>query len=798
MTAPEECNAEVAEGGSSHKVSRSDASKANGSYTSHRVMVEEYIHDENEKPIGLLPEISASSLQGQRCTVKVYNVDSNNQTFGVLPGTTIVLSAFLAEIDRNGNYIVELRCDHGQESVRKNVSFRFEFQDQVRKVQLLPLPLKTTFQYQTEHMLSRPVDQTLGVLLVVVSKRGGMSVHSVVLSRTSKREPFRIAEFKKVARGCMEETGDLIEVSLFLDYAQDGQGRSTGTIDPILYAGVLPKSSSTRSQRLDILACPLVSHQSPLFRFKTQGPTRALKRSMVLTGTCGSPIVIFHFVLCRDFLSQSLIAGAGSATAISISARRVGTQLYCTVATLFDSELKVFRLPSLDKWTTESLKSEDISVVPLDKASLGESSMVCHLRGPESSQHVLFLVVCRQRDHQTIRAIQTTPMLSLAAFEAYPDIDCQEKKTVPPQWTSTATRNAVLRARRDILVQLAETPHGDDNRKRSLMSMPQLYRDVLLPHESVLQDENSVLSIQSPETAMLDMGGKWLGTLSTLGTMSTSDSVLSSLAGLNVDGVDDVTLPSSRSGDESFEHLWQTCNRERPCTDPVIEHTWTGVKLMLVSVPAKDEMSPTDPVRTDIYQIPDDFPSTYDALWVKELENEIVLTAIETGSSKASILGVPFKHGRFDHSASLSNAARSAEVTLADGATVKAMDFEIDEEGQAVLRAITTRTKNVFHVQEESSVVLCEHMVQFKSLKVPLEKRNIDDLPPSQDSKEEKSDEGTSHISEKLEMIMAALHKFESSLNERLDLLEKREIENAKRLSRLERSVKPRSTRAEF
>ena len=275
----------ITDGGGSLTGGSSKTSSNEGAST-HRVMVEEFFPHEHQVPICLLPQNNLSSLQGQRCNVKVYGVDIENEVYGELSKIRAELSALLAEIDENGNYIVELRCDLAAKNPRQHVCFRFQFEDQVRKVQLLPLPLKTVFQCDPQFESTNGTVQTLGALLVVLSKFGGMSVHSIVLSRTSDDEPFRIAEFKKVSRGSIEDTFDFLDVSLFVDaMTQENQGFSDEALDSVLYAGILPKSKSARSHRVDVLASPLVCHKSPLFRFATAGPTRAIKRTVVLTGT---------------------------------------------------------------------------------------------------------------------------------------------------------------------------------------------------------------------------------------------------------------------------------------------------------------------------------------------------------------------------------------------------------------------------------------------------------------------------------------------------------------------------------
>lgn len=321
------------------------------------------------------------------------------------------------------------------------------------------------------------------------------------------------------------------------------------------------------------------------------------------------------------------------------------------------------------------------------------------------------------------------------------------------------------------------------------MITPQPCYDMVSPSDMSSQDENLDISIESPETAMLDMGGKWMKT-------STSDSISSPLAGLTFAGADDVTLASSQGNDEKSDISKQSrSSLQRSSSNPQVDDASPNVKLMLALIPAKDEMSPADPVVTDILPMPDHFPRSFAALWVHEMENEIALAAVPQGSSMASILVVPFHRGRLNHSAS---ATRPTEVSLPDVAILKALDFEINRPGSPALRATTAKTRNVFHGQEGSSIELCEHVVSFKSFKLPLSHGNDDDLQPSRPLKKRKGNDDNSLISEKLDKIMKTLQKFESNVNEKLNLLEKREAENARRISRLETSLNFRYSRAEF
>ncbi len=250
---------------------------------SNKVMVEQIFPEDNYESECLLPEsmgsLEASVLKGQCCTAKIYNVDLSREVYSET--SELEVSAFLNEVDPKGNHIVELCC--GQRNKNEKSYFHLDFEDQIRKVQLLPLPLSTSFERDIAFN-SYGGAQTCGILLLVVSKRTGMSLHSIILSRKSSFDQFHISEFAKVSRGKVEDTGPCLETSHFLDNTRDESGKSFGLPDPILYVAILPCRPSARAHRIDVLACPLVCHKSPLFRFNTRGPSRALRRSMVLTG----------------------------------------------------------------------------------------------------------------------------------------------------------------------------------------------------------------------------------------------------------------------------------------------------------------------------------------------------------------------------------------------------------------------------------------------------------------------------------------------------------------------------------
>ena len=486
------------------------------------------------------------------------------------------------------------------------------------------------------------------------------------------------------------------------------------------------------------------------------------------------------------------MAGCGTAKGISVSARRIGHLSYCTVATLSNAELKVIRLPALDRWSTETLKLEDILVVPLDESSFGDPSHVFHLRGgPETSHHISYLVVCKGREPDE-RAHADTAILAPVTFDPSPHAHAEllEKDATPPDWTATETRIAVLRARRQVLTEIAETLHDQDTvpRKSSMCNSQESF-DVPSLHTSAARDERLDISLNSPETAIMDTSSKWMRT-------SISDSISTPLAGLNFSGDNDVIPEPSKGNSNECENLKQSCDPRRPSSNALIQRS---VKLVLVSVPAKEETSSKDPVHTDIFPVSDHFPTSFNDLRVHEMENGIVMAAVATGSAKVSILAVPFHRGSFQHFPSMMSAMPPTQVNLPDRAMVKALDFEINRTGSLLLRATLAKAKNMFEGQQGlPSVLLCEHFVSFKSFSVPLTKRNGDDLQTSRPPKKRKGEISMSKISAKLDKILNALHKFESNVNEKLRILEKREVDNAERLSKLEMSFNFRYTRAEI
>jgi len=455
------------------------------------------------------------------------------------------------------------------------------------------------------------------------------------------------------------------------------------------------------------------------------------------------------------------------------------------VGILLGSELKVIRLPSLGKWATEALKLDDIWIIPFDESSVGEPTHLFNLRCDlETSAYISYLVVCQHPE--TNDAPQLHDGLGIdcepSTVEPISSTEFQEKDLPPLNWAATQTRLAVLRAQRRVLGDVAETLQDEGRPQKGSLSNFEEVDDTPPFDQTPFHDENLDLNLESPESTNFGVGRKWI-------KRSISDSISSPLAGLTFGAGDDVNQASFRSITEKSKI--DAARSEMP-------ERSSCANFVHVSVPAKEGTSPTDRVRTDIFPVSGHFPSSFEALWIYELEKDIVVAPVTAGSSIATIHTVPFYRGILKQSPSKWDAPPPICVSLPDLATLKAVDFEIDAAGDAELWATTSVPKNIFHGHEDSPTIFCEHVVSFQSLKVPLAKTSNNDLRTSRPPKKRKSNSSDPKINEKLDMILDTLRKFEANVNEKLDVLEKRQTENTERLSKLEMSFNFRFTRAEI
>lgn len=732
---------------------------------SNQVSVEQIFPEDNYESECLLPEsrrnVEVSSLKGQCCTAKLYSIDLTSQAYNET--AEVQLSAFLNDIDTKGYNVVELCC--GQKNKTDKSYFHFEFEDQIRKVQLLPLPLSTQFQ-RVSTFTSYRGPQTCGVLMLVVSKSTGMSLHSIILSRKSSLDQFHISEFAKVSRGKVEDTGPWVEMSFFLDNTRDELGRNVGLPDPVLYCAILPCRPCFRSHRIDVLACPLIGHKSPLFNFKNRGPTRALRRSMVLTGV-------------------------GDAMGISICARRLGMQSFCTFAALFESEMKVISLPSLDQWSKQPLKPEDIFTVPLQGPTLMSPFALVSLAGTwaaNTKQPVSFAILSYLKPGLAdIAQEQKSPLLSPWAIESSPRETVSHRVCPPPQWTAKETRNAVLRARRNIMANVINTLHGEGNARTSdpldqsddTTPVTPKGKGALSPKgsPSTVLDEDFDVSIPSPDTAVLDMGETSMQRMS-------SDSCLSALVGLSLSGNDDSSAMSSKAGERQY---WTP--RSALLADD--HQSAKSIRLIIVSLPGKWNLETATSIKTQVHDLPKELQISLEAVSMKTCQNELFMALKPTSSFDIRVLRIPLTQG-LPATSEEEWDTRICPVPIRrshfDG-KVKALGFDSGVDGSIQLRVVTARNADI-GLEPVGPDALIGHIVNIEVATIA----GVSMIESATDSTDS-SDHSTiddSLVTEKLDLIMKTLLRFEANVNQRLNRMERRIKENSERLARLENDFSSR------
>jgi hypothetical protein len=449
--------------------------------------------------------------------------------------------------------------------------------------------------------------------------------------------------------------------------------------------------------------------------------------------------------------------------------------------------MKIITLPSLHKWSKQVLRPKDILTVPFNAHSMGTPSLVVPVTGSNTSTNdlpVKFAVLCHPYEPLEPSRDQQIPLLSPLAYEPSPGSAGISVRRPPPQWTATATKNAVLRARRDIMSNVLHTLHGEHGLRKSLSPSQQFDVSCLQTptgkgtrsmNDSSVLDENFDITIPSPDTAILDMSGKWM-------SRSISDSVMSPLAGLGLAGDDESSLMSFRSNDKSLQ------TPRHPHTRP---RTGEGRKrpsqLVIISISENTKADDsTNAVTTHVHDLPLEFP--FEAVSMKEAKNALLLAAKSPLSSEVRVLSIPMTQGQLaadqDSLVEMRVQIKRAQIDW----KVNALDLETFAEGQVRLRVLTSKNASIGH-RPFGPDALSEHIVNIEAITVSKTISNGQELSSSP------TPQNDHLVAEKLDMIMSSLQRFESNVNERLALMEQRVIENSKRLSRLENNV---STRAEI
>ncbi len=468
---------------------------------------------------------------------------------------------------------------------------------------------------------------------------------------------------------------------------------------------------------------------------------------------------------------------------------------FCTFAALFESELKVISLPSLDKWNKQPLKPEDIFTVPLNGPSMELPSAVIPLGGTwtaNTKSPVSFAVLCHLKQGSIdVAQEQKSPMLSPWAIEASPIEAVPNRVGPPPQWTAKETRNAVLRARRDIMANVLNTLHGEASARKG--EAPLLQSDELglvtpkgkgtVPPDgspSTVLDEDFDVSIPSPDTAVLDMSEMWMRRI-------PSDSCLSSLAGLNFEGNDDSSVMSFKNNEKHFATPQNPTGEDFDDEYP----SEPSARLLIVSVPEQKNADTTNPIKTQVHNLPRGFRLSIEAIAMKQCPTEILVAVKPASSFDIRVLRVPMARGlptSVVEDLDIRVCPVPIKRTHFDG-KVKALDWDTGFDGTFQLRVVTARNADI-GLEPVGPDELFGHIINVETS--TLAGMSVSRISGSLN---ELSDQGATNdnlVTEKLELIMNTLLRFESTVNQRLNRMEKRMKENSDRLTRLEEEFSSR------
>jgi hypothetical protein len=154
----------------------------------------------DRKASHLLPmsaSLRCSLAQDSSCTATIFSVD--HATKFCDQSSEAELSAFIPE---GQCQYVELSCKPRSSSLTDSLSsIKVEFDDEVRRVKILPLPANKEIRWEDSWVQEKKGSsyETLGVLMAVATARAGVVVRSIVLSRNSSLEPFRHSQSIEVS-----------------------------------------------------------------------------------------------------------------------------------------------------------------------------------------------------------------------------------------------------------------------------------------------------------------------------------------------------------------------------------------------------------------------------------------------------------------------------------------------------------------------------------------------------------------------------------------------------------------------
>lgn len=439
--------------------------------------------------------------------------------------------------------------------------------------------------------------------------------------------------------------------------------------------------------------------------------------------------------------------------------------------------MKIVRLPSLDRWTKQVLKPEDISTVQFSEQGLGTPSMVVPMIGENHFTHLLpikFAVFCgaKEPSDDDVSTAPQTSSFSTMPSDASLSSGASKGRGPPPQWTAAETRNAVLRARRDIMSNVLATLHGENAVQKSLHSQPNFSemalqtpkgKTLLSSDESTISDENLFdITIPSPDTAILDMSGKWMSR--NLSESSSSGSVLAGLGYADQD--DDSTVMTFRSKERLFH-----------APSPEETESQSSAYIAIISLSEKSRDGSSNTVTTKVHRIPTSFPVSFESICMKSTTTKLLLAAQASSSLDAHVLSIPMERGEPTVEVANLEPLQIAQAHRNQHEShVKGLDLETTPDGGILIRVIGTRPTSHGPVGSD----------RLSSFFVNIETSSACQTVNKEADTSIVGSVNDTLVVEKLENIMRALLRFESNVDDRLNLIEKRMEENSIRLSRLE------------
>lgn len=231
-----------------------------------------------------LPRSAASCFplaQDHCCTATIFTVDEVHSQCEAV--SEAELAAFL--LSGETRHTVELSCHANlsslidDDSETCSSSFHLNFDEDVQRIKLLTLPW-TNENFHGKGVVHTDLYQAIGVI-VVATTLSRVSARSIVLTRSTPSEAFRLSEVREITDKTEISTGLSEErrirevyARLVITETESPVSFDEPLIEPLLListsstgAGIPPRNGAGASQRVDVTAYKMAEHICPLFRF---------------------------------------------------------------------------------------------------------------------------------------------------------------------------------------------------------------------------------------------------------------------------------------------------------------------------------------------------------------------------------------------------------------------------------------------------------------------------------------------------------------------------------------------------